>query len=84
MRQWKQWTGTAMTVQNVHRLDNTEIDRIAAIVNDRLKLLSFKSRNLDKASTIKRINSEVCEISVLLGKLDAQKQLSLKAWPVQT
>ena len=66
-----------MTVQNVHRLDNTEIDRIAAIVNDRLKLLSFKSRILDKASTIKRINSEVCEISVLLGKLDAQKQLIL-------
>ena len=66
-----------MPVQNVHRLDNTEIDRIAAIVNDRLKLLSFKSRNLDKASTIKRINSEVCEISVLLGKLDAQKQLIL-------
>ena len=66
-----------MTVQNVHRLDNTEIDRIAAIVNDRLKLLSYKSRNLDKASTIKRINSEVCEISVLLGKLDAQKQLIL-------
>ena len=64
-----------MTVQNVHRLDNTEIDRIAAIVNDRLKLLSFKSRNLDKASTINRINSEACEISVLLGKLDAQKQL---------
>ena len=77
MRQRKQWTGTEMTAQNVHRLDNTEIDRIAAIVNDRLKLLSFKSRNLDKASTIKRINSEVCEISVLLGKLDAQKQLSL-------
>ena len=69
--------GTEMTVQNVHRLDNTEIDRIAAIMNDRLKLLTFKSRNLDKASTIKRINSEVCEISVLLGKLDAQKQLSL-------
>ena len=66
-----------MTVQKVHRLDHTEIDHIAAIVNDRLKLLSFKSRNLDKASTIKRINSEVCEISVLLGKLDAQKQLSL-------
>ena len=77
MRQRKQWTGIEMTVQNVHRLDNTEIDRIAAIVNDRLKLLSFKSRNLDKASTIKRINSEVCEISVLLGKLDAQKQLIL-------
>jgi len=77
MRKRKQWTGTEMTVQNVHRLDNTEIDRIAAIVNDRLKLLSFKSRNLDKASTIKRINSEVCEISVLLGKLDAQKQLIL-------
>ena len=77
MQQRKQWTGTEMTVQNVHRLDNTEIDRIAAIVNDRLKLLSFKSRNLDKASTIKRINSEVCEISVLLGKLDAQKQLIL-------
>lgn len=73
----KQSTGTAMTAQNVHRLDNTEIDRIAAIMNDRLKLLTFKSRNLDKASTIKRINSEVCEISVLLGKLDAQKQLSL-------
>ena len=69
--------GTEMTVQNVHRLDETEIDRIAAIMNDRLKLLTFKSRNLDKASTIKRINSEVCEISVLLGKLDAQKQLSL-------
>ena len=69
--------GTEMTVQNVHRLDDTEIDRIAAIMNDRLKLLTFKSRNLDKASTIKRINSEVCEISVLLGKLDAQKQLSL-------
>ena len=66
-----------MTAQNVHRLDNTEIDRIAAIMNDRLKLLTFKSRNLDKASTIKHINSEVCEISVLLGKLDAQKQLSL-------
>ncbi|MGB2497153.1 MAG: hypothetical protein ACPH9Y_02200 [Planktomarina sp.] len=66
-----------MTVQNVHRLDNTEIDRIAAIMNDRLKLLTYKSRNLDKASMIKRINSEVCEISVLLGKLDAQKQLSL-------
>ena len=77
MRKRKQWTGTEMTVQNVHRLDNTEIDRIAAIVNDRLKLLSYKSRNLDKASTIKRINSEVCEISVLLGKLDAQKQLIL-------
>lgn len=77
MHQEKQSTGTAMTVQNVHRLDNTEIDRIAAIMNDRLKLLTFKSRNLDKASTIKRINSEVCEISVLLGKLDAQKQLSL-------
>ena len=73
----KQSTGTAMTVQNVHRLDNAEIDRITAIINDRLKLLTFKSRNLDKASTIKRINSEVCEISVLLGKLDAQKQLSL-------
>ena len=73
----KQPTGTSMTVQNVHRLNNTEIDRIAAIMNDRLKLLTFKSRNLDKASTIKRINSEVCEISVLLGKLDAQKQLSL-------
>ena len=73
----KRPTGTAMTVQNVHRLNNTEIDRIAAIMNDRLKLLTFKSRNLDKASTIKRINSEVCEISVLLGKLDAQKQLSL-------
>ena len=69
--------GTAMTAQNVHRLDKTEIDRIAAIMNDRLKLLTFKSRNLDKASSIKRINSEVCEISVLLGKLDAQKQLSL-------
>ena len=66
-----------MTAQNVHRLDNTEIDRIAAIMNDRLKLLTFKSRNLDRASTIKLINSEVCEISVLLGKLDAQKQLSL-------
>ena len=66
-----------MTTQNVHRLDNTEIDRIASIMNDRLKLLTFKSRNLDKASTIKHINSEVCEISVLLGKLDAQKQLSL-------
>ena len=77
MHQEKQLTGTAMTVQNAHRLDNTEIDRIAAIMNDRLKLLTFKSRNLDKASTIKRINSEVCEISVLLGKLDAQKQLSL-------
>jgi uncharacterized protein (DUF885 family) len=73
----KQSTGTAMTVQNVHRLDNAEIDRITAIMNDRLKLLTFKSRNLDKASAIKRINSEVCEISVLLGKLDAQKQLSL-------
>lgn len=47
-----------MTAQNVHRLDNTEIDRIAAIMNDRLKLLTFKSRNLDKASTIKHINSE--------------------------
>ena len=66
-----------MTVQNVHRLDNIEIDRIAAVMNDRLKLLTLKSRNLDKASAIKRINSEVCEISVLLGKLDAQKQLSL-------
>jgi len=77
MQHGKQSTGIAMTVQNVHRLDNTEIDRIAAIMNDRLKLLTFKSRNLDKASTIKRINSEVCEISVLLGKLDAQKQLSL-------
>ena len=77
MQYEKQSTGTAMTVQNVHRLDNAEIDRIAAIMNDRLKLLTFKSRNLDKASTIKRINSEVCEISVLLGKLDAQKQLSL-------
>jgi uncharacterized protein (DUF885 family) len=77
MHQQKQSTGTAMTVQNVHRLDNAEIDRITAIMNDRLKLLTFKSRNLDKASTIKRINSEVCEISVLLGKLDAQKQLSL-------
>ena len=77
MQHEKQSTGIAMTVQNVHRLDNTEIDRIAAIMNDRLKLLTFKSRNLDKASTIKRINSEVCEISVLLGKLDAQKQLSL-------
>ena len=66
-----------MTVQNVHRLDNIEIDRIAAVMNDRLKLLTFKSRNLDKASAIKRINSEVCEISVLLCKLDAQKQLSL-------
>jgi uncharacterized protein (DUF885 family) len=77
MQYEKQSTGTAMTVQNVHRLDNAEIDRITAIMNDRLKLLTFKSRNLDKASTIKRINSEVCEISVLLGKLDAQKQLSL-------
>ena len=77
MQHGKQSTGIEMTVQNVHRLDNTEIDRIAAIMNDRLKLLTFKSRNLDKASTIKRINSEVCEISVLLGKLDAQKQLSL-------
>jgi len=66
-----------MTVRHVHRLDNTEIDRIAAFMNDRLKLLTFKSRNLDKASAIKHINSEVCEISVLLGKLDAQKQLSL-------
>ena len=66
-----------MTAQNVHRLYNIEIDRIAAVMNDRLKLLTFKSRNLDKASAIKRINSEVCEISVLLGKLDAQKQLSL-------
>jgi hypothetical protein len=46
-------------------------------MNERLKLLTYKSRNLDKASTIKHINSEVCEISVLLGKLDAQKQLSL-------
>jgi uncharacterized protein (DUF885 family) len=77
MHHEKQPTGTAMTLQNVHRLDNAEIDRITAIMNDRLKLLTFKSRNLDKASTIKRINSEVCEISVLLGKLDAQKQLSL-------
>ena len=77
MQYEKQSTGTAMTAQNVHRLDNAEIDRITAIMNDRLKLLTFKSRNLDKASTIKRINSEVCEISVLLGKLDAQKQLSL-------
>ena len=77
MHHEKQSTGTAMTVQNVHRLDNAEIDRITAIMNDRLKLLTFKSRNLDKASAIKRINSEVCEISVLLGKLDAQKQLSL-------
>ena len=66
-----------MTVQNAHLLNNTEIDRIAAIMNDRLKVLTFKSRNLDKASTIKHINSEVCEISVVLGKLDAQKQLSL-------
>lgn len=66
-----------MPVQNVHRLDNIEIDRIAAVMNERLKLLTYKSRNLDKASTIKHINSEVCEISVLLGKLDAQKQLSL-------
>ncbi|MDG1506137.1 MAG: hypothetical protein P8Q19_08155 [Planktomarina sp.] len=66
-----------MSVQNVHRLDNIEIDRIAAVMNERLKLLTYKSRNLDKASTIKHINSEVCEISVLLGKLDAQKQLSL-------
>ena len=69
--------GMGMTVRHVHRLDNTEIDRIAAFMNDRLKLLTFKSRNLDKASAIKHINSEVCEISVLLGKLDAQKQLSL-------
>ena len=66
-----------MSVQNVHRLDNIEIDRIAAVMNERLKLLTYKSRNLDKASTIKHINSEVCEISVLLGKLDAQKQVSL-------
>tara|TARA_Y100000385_G_scaffold106274_1_gene110146 strand:+ start:387 stop:587 length:201 start_codon:yes stop_codon:yes gene_type:complete len=66
-----------MTVQNAHLLNNTEIDRIAAVMNDRLKVLTFKSRNLDKASTIKHINSEVCEISVVLGKLDAQKQLSL-------
>ena len=66
-----------MSVQNVHRLDNIEIDRIAAVMNERLKLLTYKSRNLDKASTIKHVNSEVCEISVLLGKLDAQKQLSL-------
>ena len=66
-----------MPVRNVHRLDNIEIDRIAAVMNERLKLLTYKSRNLDKASTIKHINSEVCEISVLLGKLDAQKQLSL-------
>tara|TARA_B100000497_G_scaffold75491_1_gene84526 strand:- start:273 stop:473 length:201 start_codon:yes stop_codon:yes gene_type:complete len=66
-----------MTVQNAHLLNNTDIDRIAAIMNDRLKVLTFKSRNLDKASTIKHINSEVCEISVVLGKLDAQKQLSL-------
>ena len=66
-----------MSVQNVHRLDNIEIDRIAAVMNERLKLLTYKSRNLDKSSTIKNINSEVCEISVLLGKLDAQKQLSL-------
>ena len=66
-----------MSVQNVHRLDNIEIDRIAAVMNERLKLLTYKSRNLDKASTIKHINSEVCEISVLLGKLDAQKLLSL-------
>ena len=66
-----------MSVQNVHRLDNIEIDRIAAVMNERLKLLTYKSRNLDKASTIKHINSEVCEISVLLGKLDAQKQLRL-------
>jgi len=66
-----------MPVQNVHRLDNIEIDRIAAVMNERLKLLTYKSRNLDKASKIKHINSEVCEISVLLGKLDAQKQLSL-------
>ena len=77
MQHEKQSTDIAMTVQNVHRLDNTEIDRIAAIMNDRLKLLTFKSRNLDKASTIKRINAEVCEISVLLGKHDAQKQLGL-------
>ena len=39
-----------MTVQNAHRLDNTEIDHIAAVMNDRLKHLTFKSRNLDKAS----------------------------------
>jgi len=26
---------------------------------------------------MKRINSEVCEISVLLGKLDAQKQVGV-------
>ena len=69
--------GTAMTVQNAHRLDHTEIDRIAAVMNDRLKHLTFKSRNLDKASAMKRINSEVCEISVLLGKLDAQKQVGV-------
>lgn len=66
-----------MTAQDTHRLDNTEIDRIAAVMNDRLKLLTSKSRNSDKASMIKNINSEVCEISVLLGKLDAQKQVSL-------
>ncbi|MDA7461240.1 hypothetical protein N8307_08600 [Planktomarina temperata] len=66
-----------MTVQNAHRLDHTEIDRIAAVMNDRLKHLTFKIRNLDKASAMKRINSEVCEISVLLGKLDAQKQVGV-------
>ena len=66
-----------MAVQNAHRLDNTEIDHIAAVMHDRLKLLTLKSRNLDKASTLKRINSEVCEISVLLGKLDSQKQVAL-------
>ena len=66
-----------MAVQNAHRLDITEIDHIAAVMHDRLKLLTHKSRNLDKASTLKRINSEVCEISVLLGKLDAHKQLAL-------
>ena len=46
-----------MAVQNAHRLDNTEIDHIAAVMHDRLKLLTHKSRNLDKASTLKRINS---------------------------
>ncbi|MDT2031717.1 hypothetical protein [Planktomarina sp.] len=66
-----------MVVQNAHRLDNTEIDHIAAVMRDRLKLLTRKSRNLDKASSMKRINFEVCEISVLLGKLDAQKQVTL-------
>ena len=66
-----------MTVQNAHRLDHTEIDRIAAVMNDRLKHLTYKSRNLDKASSMKRINSEVCEISAFLGKLDAQKQVGV-------